>query len=290
MSLLEKSEVFYREYCDIEKKTNIIAQKVTEMIKTVDQDKANLISSQKSLPEGDDDAWLTLSSRDLDEILEKRYGQTSVIHNSQSETENSKSLSHIISEFFEQKTDFEGAVAESSTKQLSEQTIYSSNLSKDKKQKGNIEFNPDEFQSAMQNLLDLVIPEDKWDSNSDMSDYDNDDNLGKNLEDLAEGNNINQSEFAEYLGDMDRELAKTTIGSSFEKRNTNNACIDDFEDIEDFQPVDIDANTIKNMMESYKAQMGTSGPASTLLGSLGVRFDTQITSEEKIKELKDTIV
>lgn len=289
MSLLQKSEIFYKEYCDTEKRTNIIAQKVTEMIKTVDQDKDILISSQKSLPEEDDDAWLTLSSRDLDEILEKRYGQTSIIHNSQSGTENSKSLSHIISEFLEQKTDFEGVVAESSAIHA-KQTIYYSKLSKDKKQKGNIEFNPDEFQSAMQNLLDLVIPEDKWDSNSDMSDYDNDDNLGKNLEDLTEGNNINKSEFAEYLDDMERELAKTTIGSSFEKRNTNNACTDDFEDIEDFQPVDIDANTIKNMMESYKAQMGTTGPASTLLGSLGMRFDKQITSEEKIKELKDTIV
>lgn len=293
VSLLEKAEKFYKEHCDTEKTTTVIAREVLEMLRNVDQDKAALISAQKLLPEEDNDAWLTLSSQELDEMLEKRYGQTSVIHRSPSEAGQSKSLSHILSEFLEQKSEYDGVDTESAAtdNKVSGQTTSNKSKNKKKQKGGNIEFNPDEFQSAMQNLLELVIPEDKWDSNSDMSDYDNDDDLEKNLEDMALGNGTNgKSEFDEYMEEMDRELAKTTIGSSFEKRNATKACVDDFDDIEDFQPVDIDANTVKNMMESYKAQMGTSGPASNLLGSLGVRLDEQKKCDEKNGELRDTTV
>lgn len=285
--LRDKAESYYRVHCDTEKATTVIARDVLEMLRKVDQDRADLISAQKSLPEEDNDAWLNISSQELDEMLEKRYGQTSIIHKSPGEAGQSKSLSHILSEFLEQKSDYDGVDTETD-QNLSEQTTSNKPKSK-KKQKGNIEFNPDEFQSAMQNLLELVIPEDKWDSNSDMSDYDNDDDLEKNLEDMAMGNGLTSLD--EYMEEMDRELASTTIGASFEKETAaKKASVDDFDDIEDFQPVDIDANAVKNMMESYKAQLGKAGPASTLLGSLGLRLDAQKKGDEKNGELRDTTV
>lgn len=45
---------------------------------------------------------------------------------------------------------------------------------------------------------------------------------------------------------------------------------DSFSDIESFEPVDIDMNALKNILESYQAQMGGAGPASNLLGPMGV--------------------
>uniref|UniRef100_A0A336LLL9 CSON010150 protein n=1 Tax=Culicoides sonorensis TaxID=179676 RepID=A0A336LLL9_CULSO len=290
--LLEKAENFYKEHCNSEKTTTFIAKETLDMLRNVDQDKSELISAQKSLPKEDSDDWLNISSQDLDEMLEKRYGQKSVIQNKISnDGESSKTLSHILSDFLEQKSEFDGI---DEPNELNEKKTKKSNKNK-KTKGGNIEFNPDEFQAAMQNLLELVIPEDKWDSNSDMSDYDNDDDLEKNLEDMNLGRNGEKSEFDEYMEDMDRELAKTTIGASFEKKKVTKASIDDFDDIEDFQPVDIDANTVKNMMESYKAQMGATGPATNLLGTLGVRLEEQrnkSTCDEKKTngELKNTTV
>lgn len=261
---------------------------MNELLKNVHLDQDDLISSQKSLLEEDNDDWLTLSSHELDQMLEKHYGKMSIKHNGENEAGETKNLSHIITEFLKQKTDFDGV--EISANQLVATQAELNKSNNKKKQCGNVEFNPNEFQSAMQNFLDLVIPEDSWDSNSDMSDYDNEDDLEKNLEDMNKGHEQTKTEFVEYLDAMDRELAKTTIASSFENQNTKKTCFEDFDDIEDFQPVDIDANTVKNMMQSYKAQMGSSGPASILLGSLGVQLNEQKKNDKENEEFRNTTV
>lgn len=38
------------------------------------------------------------------------------------------------------------------------------------------------------------------------------------------------------------------------------------------EPVDVDFNTVKNLLESYSQQMGLPGPTSNLLGSMGVNL------------------
>ena len=45
--------------------------------------------------------------------------------------------------------------------------------------------------------------------------------------------------------------------------------VDDLD--EDFRPVNVDLNLVTNLLESYGAQAGTAGPASNLLGSMGLR-------------------
>ena len=41
------------------------------------------------------------------------------------------------------------------------------------------------------------------------------------------------------------------------------------------QPVDVDFNLIKNLLESYTSQEGGAGPASNILQSLGVHIPEQ---------------
>lgn len=116
----------------------------------------------------------------------------------------------------------------------------------------------------MQNILDFMIPDDdSWDldSDSDMS------ALGDEPDGELESN---QSVLMEkYMQEMDKELAKTTIGESFHKRN---GAGESFEDVEEFKPVDVDMNALKNVLESYQAQLGEAGPASNMLGPMGVCF------------------
>ncbi|XP_005111816.1 protein ecdysoneless homolog [Aplysia californica] len=91
---------------------------------------------------------------------------------------------------------------------------------------------------------------------------------------------------------MDRELAATEVGKSFErtpKQNkpkrpskpaappggrasakTSSRDINDEDD--DFRPVNVDLNVVKNTLESFKAQQGLPGPASNILSGLGVRL------------------
>jgi len=46
--------------------------------------------------------------------------------------------------------------------------------------------------------------------------------------------------------------------------------IDDEDD--DFRPVDIDVNAVKNLLESYEAQQGRAGPTSNILAGMGLRL------------------
>ncbi|XP_050074004.1 protein ecdysoneless [Anopheles maculipalpis] len=154
-------------------------------------------------------------------------------------------------------------------------------------QSATVEFDAGAFGMHVRNMLDLLIPEDRWDSSdeSDMSDYSQDE-YDRNIEDMSptRTHRAVQSELKTYMDQMDRELAGTTIGKSFEtaidgedaatdaKPASSGVGGDDFDDIESFKPVNIDMNTLKNMMESYQSQIGGPGPAANLLGSMGIQI------------------
>ncbi|GFN89302.1 protein ecdysoneless homolog [Plakobranchus ocellatus] len=94
---------------------------------------------------------------------------------------------------------------------------------------------------------------------------------------------------------MDRELAATDVGKSFERepkrtkpkrpgkppapppnRTASATGVKASRDIEDedddFRPVNIDLNVVKNTLESYKAQQGLPGPASNILAGFGLKL------------------
>ncbi|KAI4328129.1 hypothetical protein L6164_020510 [Bauhinia variegata] len=69
-----------------------------------------------------------------------------------------------------------------------------------------------------------------------------------------------------YSDALNKELKETTLQKSF---GTSNAT----EDMdEDFSPVDVDVNLVKNFLDSFSSQQGLPGPASNLLGFRGVQF------------------
>ena len=57
------------------------------------------------------------------------------------------------------------------------------------------------------------------------------------------------------------------------------ASVDDEFDLEelndDYDPVDIDQNMSKNMMDSYQAQQGLPGPTTNIMGSMGVKMPSK---------------
>lgn len=150
----------------------------------------------------------------------------------------------------------------------------------------------------MRNFLDFVIPEDNWDSNSDMSDYADEEDLERNFDALSNTSQDNyrlDRNIKAYMEQMDRELAQTTVGKSFHGKSENppqrNATEDDFDDIEDFEPININVNTLRNMMDSYKSQMGGAGPVSNLFNAMGVGMSSATTTkEDKTDNLSESAV
>nr|KAG5686167.1 hypothetical protein BaRGS_004506 [Batillaria attramentaria] len=163
---------------------------------------------------------------------------------------------------------------------------------------GDVEFDGTSFIHAMQKMFDF---KDDEGSSSDMSEYDweedSDNDLGSPTKPPSTRPAVparrpraappkppsrrQDPEIKAIMQAMDRELARTDIGKSFEteppratpkpsaaKSKMADKDIDDEDD--DFRPVNIDLNTVKNTLESFRAQQGLSGPASNILQSMGV--------------------
>jgi hypothetical protein len=88
-------------------------------------------------------------------------------------------------------------------------------------------------------------------------------------------------EMSDYFGQMNNELRGTNVS---EDRRVGSGRVpgfgpvsgsgpDDDEDDEDWdRPLDVDAQLLKNLLESYQSQDGSAGPTSTLLEPLGIKI------------------
>lgn len=273
--------------------TPLIGEEIVAILKRNDYDAEELRKEGLDVPPPDDDSWINISPEELDQMLTKRYGARKLF--SLNGNADAEQFTSMVTDFLDQKSEFDGVDQDAAVAQLDlgpfkpVKPKRTKNRGKTEAQSHNqssphhqpIDFDPDAFGAHVKNLLDLVIPEDRWDSsdNSDMSDY-AEDEYDRNIEDMSPTRTAKavKNEIQTYMEQMDRELSKTTIGKSFETtigepgEQKQHADGDDFDDIETFKPVDIDVNTLKNMMESYQAQIGGPGPAANLLGSMGVQI------------------
>lgn len=283
--LLTTAKDYYLENRDNMRIAPKIGDEILRDMKLLDISYDEFKNLEPSLPESDSDNWLNIAPEDLDVMLNKRYGIKNLL--TKDPNANAGHLTEMLTDFLDQESEFDGVDVNKNVPSMVDKIRFRENgqvsdspvhLAGSSIKSTKIDFDPDEFSATVKNLLDLVIPEDNWESHSDMSDYENDDDLlAKNIDEISKKPTPNarkkkgkKSDIASYMEQMDRELANTTIGKSFEKKAAQpaKADFDDFDDIEDFQPVDVDMNAIKNMMESFQLQGASAGPTSNLLASI----------------------
>ncbi|KAJ7943734.1 SGT1 [Quillaja saponaria] len=110
---------------------------------------------------------------------------------------------------------------------------------------------------------------------SDLDFDDSEDGSDMEAEDHENGEDTFMRSYSDVLNE---ELNTTTLGKSFvradeqnprKNEGTSNAA----EDMDaDFSPVDVDVNLVKSFLDSFSSQQGLPGPASNLLGLMGVHF------------------
>lgn len=272
-NLLNKAKEYYINHRDSMHYAPMIGQEILELSRTLDCKIDELKEEENNLQQDDDDTWLDVSPEELDKMLQERYGQKKTFK--VNENTDANNFAEKVTKFLSHISDIDGAEFPNlesprrpprGIKRKDAQNGQSSSDDSNNK----INFDPSSFSCAVQNILNFVIPEDKWGSESDMSEYEDDE------EDMEPSSVKNKMQ--EYMDEMDRELAATTIGKSFERKIDTS---DTFDDIEDFKPVDVDMNALKNILESYRSQMGEAGPSSNMLGPMGIHLDT--TGNEKSK-------
>lgn len=76
----------------------------------------------------------------------------------------------------------------------------------------------------------------------------------------------------EYMQEMERELANTKLSDTLVRpASAAEEAEDEFNDVEDFSPVKVDMQAVQDLVKTYTAQNGLPGPASSLLGSMGIK-------------------
>lgn len=147
-----------------------------------------------------------------------------------------------------------------------------------------VDLDVDRFVKDMESIMKRQGFEDAG-SNVDIeegssSDFDMDESEDES--DIAEPSEDNEDEketfMHSYSDAMNEELKTTTLTKSFVRANeqapkkdegTSNATVDMDED---FTPVDVDVNLVKSFLDSFSSQQGLPGPASNLLGLMGVQL------------------
>ncbi|XP_060881432.1 protein ecdysoneless [Metopolophium dirhodum] len=316
--LEDQAKQYYLSNVDEYLSSPSISQRIKNILDSItEQELVQLKSDISDLEPADDETWLDVSPSDLDRILEQKFG---LKNSEQSSASNfASSFTDKIRSFLNQASDINGA--DFSKNHLSDDSDDSDdedkpdddklsnllvcgpdvmlptnddkdavavryNKKKNKiNEKSNVNFEPEKYEAALRSILDFKIPEDNWDesNSSDMDSY------GSDCDDIMSGSQAGAS-ISSYMAQMDKELASTSLGSSFVKKPTSDKnklkktvridptvqCQDseedNFSDVEDFEPVDIDVNTFQHILKSYQEQLGLPGPAGNLLGPAGLNL------------------
>lgn len=136
-----------------------------------------------------------------------------------------------------------------------------------------------DVESFMKEIESVMKP-----PNAEHADDDVDEDLSSDMDlddsDVGEVSDDHEDEqtafMSSYSDALSEELKSTTLDKSFVRANeptfnkdegTSNACGDD-----EFSPVDVDVNLVKSFLGSFSSQEGLPGPASNLLGLMGLQL------------------
>ncbi|KAL6647513.1 hypothetical protein ACP70R_014950 [Stipagrostis hirtigluma subsp. patula] len=108
-------------------------------------------------------------------------------------------------------------------------------------------------------------------SDMDFDDSDEEDDFAEESGDRDVGDAFMES----YSDALNKELSSTTIEKSFARAPqpdaNNEGASDAAATDKEMTPVDVDLNLVESILNSYSSQQGLPGPASNLLGLMGVK-------------------
>jgi len=228
---------------------------IHQIMKNVTYDMEELRCKEKNLPESESEEWMNVSPDQLENLLKEKC-------NIQDTPISEETLTENLTQFLNKVSSYKGV--ETAGDAIDDTTDTG------------INFDTESFTQAMSKILDLAIPDCGFQDESDNSlDYSDDDADGmKDLEVPKDADEI-----MEYMKQMDKELQGSTMAKSFvsnsAKPESSKLEEDSFDDVEDFEPVNVDMNAVGNLLASYQAQHGLPGPTSSLLASLPQNKDKE---------------
>ncbi|KAJ4825337.1 hypothetical protein Tsubulata_002680 [Turnera subulata] len=239
------------------------------------------------VPPSDDDSWLYSGEDELNAALQARQVEMDLFdkkykgkQKSGEPQENAASSSGANFDEFDL-----GDMVEAMQSFVKKVSSYKGAEVPDNRNMKMVDLDADQFLKDMESVMNHHGREDDA-SNADTdegssSDLDFDDSEdGLDIMEPSGGNGDGEDEFMQTYSDaLNEELKESTLRKSFihandqssskPKEGTSNGTEDMDEDL---TPVDVDVNLVKSLLDSFSSQQGQPGPASNLLGLMGLKL------------------
>lgn len=220
-----------------------------------------------SLRPDDSDEWMNISPEQLDSMLAQRQKEWEECDTKSQRPQ--KSLKQKGSATAEDKLrSFEGLVQDMKSF-VDRVSTHKGAEFPDNEAASEMDIDPEAFLDIMKNAL---LPSDDDDDDGENDSGDEDDEFYS----LSEGEE--EQDIRSLMEQMDHELSQTKVGQDFEKEP--NLDMDEAEEKrtassgpaaqppDEFRPVDVDLNLMKNILESLDVQHGLPGPFSNILNEM----------------------
>ncbi|KAJ3677139.1 hypothetical protein LUZ60_002863 [Juncus effusus] len=276
--VLEEAEGYYKSTSLASRTREIIGAPVRRIDEILSLPYSSDDFKSIDLPPNDDDSWLYGGEEELDsEILEREREMEE--YESKKKNKKEKKKKEDIGESSSTLNEFNlGEIAASMQEFVKKVSSFEGAEVPD--DKNDVQIDADQFFKAMESVFNRQDEaEDEEESTSEM-DFDD---FGDDEEQSDDGNDDNDDDmFMESYSDaLNKELSGSTVNKSFvraEQSNNNQAASNEEAEL---TPVDVDFNLMKNFLDSFSSQQGLPGPASNLLGLMGLNMPPPDRDSEK---------
>ncbi|KDP29770.1 hypothetical protein JCGZ_18705 [Jatropha curcas] len=238
----------------------------------------------QELPPSDDDSWLYNGEDELNTALEERQKEMDLYNAKHKKKQKLKDAQDAGPSSDANFDDFDlGDIAKTMQAFVDKVSSYKGAEVPENRNLKEVDLDVDRFLKDMESVIKRHSPQDKASdvdteeaSSSDME-FDESEDGSDNMEPYVENDDGEDTFMHTYTDAMNEELKNTTLEKSFirandhsnKKEGTSNApeAMD-----EEFTPVDVDVNLVKSLLDSFSSQQGHAGPASNLLGLMGLQL------------------
>ncbi|KAL1196411.1 ecdysoneless-like protein [Cardamine amara subsp. amara] len=235
----------------------------------------------QEVPVSDSDSWLYDGEDELNSVLQERQKEIEFYNSKKESKKKAKEKQEAGSSSDANMNNFDlGDISKSMEQFMQKVSSYKGAEVPENRDFKEVNIDVNRFMKDIESMLggDGQADDDSDGSEGSSMDMDFDD-----FEDDSEGEESNEDakeRFEEsYYGAMNEELKNSTLGKSFEHVNQQHSSNQDEgssktldENDDEFTPIDADFNLVKNLLESYSSQQGLPGPASNLLGLMGLQL------------------
>lgn len=283
--LMENAEEYYRKSSLFSRASEMMSAPVRLMDEILALPHSTDDFKGQQIPPSDDDSWLYNGEDELNSALQERQKEMELYDLKQKKKQKSELDQDAGPSSGSNLDDFDlGNISKTMQAFVHEMSTYEGAEVPENRDLKAVELDVDRFIKDMESVMRRPVHEDDTadvdseegsSSDMDFDESEDDSNVAEPSGDKDEGEDIFMQSYSDALNE---ELKSSTLKKSFvraneQPNNRNEGTSNATEDMDDeFTPVDVDVNLVKSFLDSFASQQGLPGPASNLLGLMGVQL------------------